>query len=226
MWRLLKSLSHYCRFILVAGLTVVGIVTVFFIILGRNDFDKSVPAYRSVLMAATALVWLYSVLMIHKEKRDRFHLLLPVSVRQIGLVRVIFLIGFWTTILLVFILSNVFVGNLQNNPTLIWNAVSLTGFVLVVNSALYLQRDLTNIFTSKGQRFLLSVVWVILVTIGYVLFVLLVMPVESFGSLDVVKEFFTMNFITPGGAFLTFLMGLGLTILSIVLFGRRKLYIE
>lgn len=226
MWRLLKSLSQYCGFIIVAGLTVVGIVTVFFLVLGGSDFDNSVPAYRSVLMAATALVWLYSFLMLHKEKRDRFHILLPIPVRQIGVVRVVFLIGFWTTILLVFILSNVVVGNLQNNPTLIWNVVSLTGFVFAVNSAPYLQRDLTNMFTSKGQRFFLSVVWVILVTIGYVLFVLLIMPVESFGSLAVVKEFITMNIITPGGAFLFFLLGLGLSILSIVLYGRRQLYIE
>jgi hypothetical protein len=226
MWLLLKSLSQYCGFVVIAGLTVVGIVTVFFLVLGGSDFDKSVPAYRSVLMAATALVWLYSVLMLHKEKIDRFHILLPISVRQIGVVRVILLIGFWTTILLVFILSNVVVGNLQNNPALIWNALSLTGFVLVVNSVPYLQRDLANIFTSKGQRFVLSVVWVILVMIGYVLFVLLVMPVESFGSLDVAKEFITMNIITPGGAFLFFLLGLGLTILTIVLFGKRQLYIE
>jgi len=226
MWQLFKSLSEYSKFILIASMSVVTMVSAVFVFIGGRDLDHSIPAYRSTLFAATAVVWLYSILNLHKEKRDRFHTLLPISVKQIGMVRVFFLITFWMALLVMFFLSNLIIGNTQSFSILFWDVMSLTGFVLMVNAAPFLHRDLTHIFLKKFHRFLLMIVYVILVILGYILFIVFIIPLENYSALGDVVVFIQETVLSPGGGCIFLFVGLTMTYLSIMLFSRRELYTE
>jgi len=196
------------------------IVTVTFCILGGKDLDKSLPAFRSTLVSATAVLWLYLILVLHKEKRDRLHALLPIPLKQMGMARVFVLFGFWMILLVLFLLTNIIIGNTSSFSTIFWEFMSLTGFIFMVNSAPFIHRDLTFIFLKKYQRFLLTILYIIFVMIGYILFIVFVIPLGNYGSLYGVDEFIRLHLLSPRGAVIFLATGICFTYLSIKFFSR------
>jgi hypothetical protein len=201
-------------------------VLIVFVAIGGQSLEQSVPAYRSILMAAFAILWLYRIINHQKEKWDRFHVLLPIPLRVVSLARVLFMILFWLVIAGLFLFSNILVGGLTNTGTFGWHLLTTTSFILMVNAGTFLQRDIYQIVKNKAVRLLIGIVWIGLLLFVYMLFALLIIPTSDFGSLDFIRILFHKTLLTSLGSILFFIVGLVFTLLSCVLYVKRSHYLE
>ena len=226
MWHLLKAEFKYDRFIIGIGFSLVITVSVVFLVLGGSDLPKSVPAYRAVLFCSAAIVWLSTLIKLQKEKRERMNSLVPLTRHAMGLSRQLYLICFWTVISCLFFLSNLIVKGSRFGLTDLAALVSLTGMVLLANAFTFLQKDLRYLFTGKFAKFILSVVFFILICSGYFIFIISIMSFDVRPSIDALRIGIRTFFSSGWGALCLLMLGIGFSVLDHWIFLKRKTYLE
>jgi hypothetical protein len=160
------------------------------------------------------------------QKRDRLHVLFPVSLWKIGMTHL-----FYPVIVLLIMYFLLFVSVLVARPLINYSLpmpssahmLTLTGLVLIVNAVILLHRDLRMIFSRKPQRFLIFVFWFV-VYIGALLpFYVVTNFLGVFGENTPAQNFLT-GLLESSTGFMA--GGLLLSALSLVVFVKRKSYVD
>ena len=111
---------------------------------------------------------------------------------------------------------------------MLWDTLSLTGFILIINAYAFIQRDIYFYFQGRYKKLLVSVLYVIMIITGYFLFYVLFLPTipyfDFFIRFEPLKEEFSNFPSSPLGAVIFIFLGLGFSYLSVVTFIRRRTY--
>ena len=230
MWKIIKADFKYQKFIFIFPYAIVLAAIITNVSQGWRQNEHDLQGVRSVIAAMTALLFFsYYFLMFIREKRYRLITLLPISQWKIALPRIFFAILIWLSFLVMYWLGTAMIRPYRAD-ILIWEMLSFTGFVLVANSTMFIFYDLLFTLTSKCQKVILRLIFLISFFIGYFLFLLFSVDEQSwsiFKSLLLPYKndlsSITSNYI---GAVLSLSIGIMMTILSVVAFGRRKTYTQ
>jgi hypothetical protein len=160
------------------------------------------------------------------QKRDRLHVLFPVSLWQIGVTHLFYpfiVLSFIYLLLFVSVLTaRCFVNYPLTMPSLA-HMLTLTGLVLIVNAVILLHRDLGMAFSRKPQRLLIFVFWFV-VYIGALLpFYVITNFLGVFGENTRAQNFLARLLEMPTGFMAA---GLLLSVLSLMVFVKRKSYVD
>ena len=228
MLKILKAQIQYNKIILIISYLIFLSVYVSFVVRGWQELDNSFPALRAVLMATTGMLFLFSIIKLHREKRDRFHHILTLNIWQLGISRVLQITTFWLSLLFLVLFAFVLRPSIFDLQIL-WDLLSLTGFVLVLNAAPFIYRDLSYCFHAKSKKVVLVIVYALMILAGYLLFMLFVVSAESISlssDLVLVKKKFSGFINTFRGALIFNLCGIIFTGISLYIFSKRKTYTE
>jgi hypothetical protein len=226
MWRLLKTEFEYDRFVLGMCFSFVTIISFVFLILGGGDLEKSIPAYRAVLICSAAIVWFNSLVKLQKEKRECIQMKIPVGIRTIGLSRLLYLCIFWIIIAGLFFIINWIVKGHTLDLTDVTSTFSMTGILFMANAFTLLQKDLRYFYTGKHAKFLLSVLFFILICIAYFVFILSVMSFEARSSFGSLRMGMRSLFFSEWGAAGLMVLGIGFSFMDLWVFKNRIMYLE
>jgi len=160
------------------------------------------------------------------QKRDRLHVLLPVTLWHIGLSHflypILILLGIYLLLILSALVVQTFISHSLTMPSHL-HILTLTGLILIVNAVILLHRDLRMTFTKKHQRFFVFLFW-FLVYFGALLpFYVITNFFGLFGENTPAQRFLTRLLESPSGFLL---IGIFLSIISAIVFVNRKSYVE
>lgn len=161
----------------------------------------------------------------HAHKRDRLHILLPLSLRRIGWVHLLYPFLIWISILLLFFTSYFVVQQISGHgltkPSMP-QLLTLNGLILTVNAVYLLYRDLRLTFTTKQQRFFIFLVWLMIYIAAFLPFYIVTNFFGWFGEHTPLQIFLNKLSVSPVGFNV---LGLLLSVMSLVIFTRRKSYL-
>jgi len=191
------------------------------------EFD--LRAIKSMMGVGIIFIILLRLVNISKNKKDRFHFLLPLSVRKIAITRLCFAITIWLSFLIFY-----WIGSSTAKPyridLIFWEALSITGFILITNAFVFIYRDITSVFYGKFKNNVSVILYNFMIIIGYLIFYLLFSITIPY--FDFLKHL--VPFQIEGAEFSSSLtgtiffnvIGLGLSSLSIYVFTHRKSYLK
>ena len=229
MWRLVKADFRYYWYFFLIPCTLACILLAFV------GFVKDWPepgvdllGTRSLLLTMVAVVFFYRILRSILEKRDRYHMSLPLSGTKIALSRLMYIICLWTCFVLLYWLSTLTVKP-YSVEIIIIEMLSVTGFVLMANALPYIYRDLSLNLQGNYQKTLWMIIYAICVCLGMMLFLSFAVTESSW---RVFKFFLPLkNIVEPFstsvlGASVFLVLGLGMTWLSVIVFKRRNAFVD
>jgi hypothetical protein len=225
MWRLLKAEMNYDR--LRISLFLFLCMGFFLAIwLGVRWERNRIP----MIMLIVLVMSLSAVYAGEKnrtvQKKDRLHVLFPVSLWRIGITHLLYPLIVLSVIYCLLFLSvlaaRLFVNYVLVMPSLV-HMLTLAGFVLIVNAVALLQRDLRMTSARNPQRIFVLVLRLV-VYIGVLLpFYVITNFMGVFGEDTPVQNFFTRLLDSPAGFMAA---GLLLSVLSLVVFVNRRSYAD
>jgi len=229
MWRLVKADFQYNWYIFIIPCALAGILFVFVgFIKGWPDPDIDLVGTRSLLMTMAAVVFFYRILRTMLEKRDRYHALLPISGTRTALSRLMFMICLWAGFALLYWLSTLTVKP-YSVEIIILEMLTASGFVLMANALPYIHRDLVLCLQRSYQRTLVMIVYSTSMCVGMVLFLAFFVTKSSWKIFRILLPLkISMNPFTTSllGASIFLVLGLGMTWLSVLVFKRRKTFVD
>ena len=244
MWQVIKEELRYNLDLFIGFFTFYLIFFCFLYLLGTEYIgqDRVGADWIAYFILGASIFLPFNIkLRWHREKRDRIHQILPLSLRRISIARfLVFFVGLMTILLCSLVLYILFHSLVPDTSTSFLSIFAMTGFALVFNAIyFFLVPDLKG-YTATDNKFLAIPVCILYkvfrifcICIGIVvgLFAFLLVQIgENFhnrGGFDrfmanLYKEIFQSPFWTI--VFLTF--SLFLFFLAILLFENRKSYIE
>lgn len=228
MWKILiAEYAYYKTVVITAYLFLLG-VTISFMFWGLDEIDNSFPAVKAVMMATAGSIFIFKAIKTYQEKRDRMLIILPYSTFQVGISRLLTLFIFWMSSLLI-VLSCFLFKPAHFELKILWNILSLSGFVFCLISVPFFYRDLIYCFDDKYNKITLTIIFTFIVIFGYSLFILFIVSAELMSlvqSLSLLKGEFTKFTESPLGAMLFILFGSLFMVLSTLIFKHRKSYVE
>ncbi len=229
MYQLMKAEFDNNKILLSILYAVVIVVILAYMLWGWENIDESLPAVRAVMLSAAAMLFLTRLLKLQREKKDRFHILLPLPVRSVAISRMLFPVLFWLSMLFLLCLGLVLLRTASIRAEIVFDWLTLTGFIIAGNVVPLIHRDLNYYSAGKHQKRLMFIFYSIMILTGYTLFMLFVMTFKRYSfsqKLIPVQE----RFLSLSGSFLgatAFMaIGIGLATASIFLFQHRKSYID
>jgi len=229
MWKLIKTEIKYFKWLYILTVTFVIIVNSGLTIDNRwIEAQDDFPGLRVIWLGIGIVVLFFALLFSRRSGRLRNQILLPISNVQMALSRVIPFILFWTTLSLVLFVF--YFINYNTFPTNDWilSLISLTGFILLINSILILNTDFYSTYFSNRSRIILGVIWAI-IWIAYIFLNLIFSTYLDF----ILPDFFessrktlTILYLSGFTTILSILVGVLMFSASIITFGKRKLYLE
>jgi hypothetical protein len=225
MWRLLKAEVSYDR--LRIGLFLFFCMIAFLTIWLGVKWERNRVPMIMLMVLVLSLAAVYAGEKTRSiQKRDRLHVLFPVSLCKIGMTHL-----FYPVIVLLIMYFLLFVSVLAARPFVNYSLtmpsfshmLTLTGLVLIVNAVILLHRDLRMIFSRKPQRLLIFVFWFV-VYIGALLpFYVVTNFLGVFGENSPAQNILTRLLESFTGFMAA---GLLLSALSLVVFIKRKSYVD
>ena len=229
MWKIIKVDFKYQKYIFIFPYAVVLTAIIANVLQGWRQHDHDMQGVRTVMASMTGIIFLFKSFVIAKEKRHRFIILLPMKQWKIALTRVLFIILIWLSFLILYWLGTIMIYPYRAD-ILIWDTLSFTGLVLLANSMIFIYYDLLYTLTNKNQKAFAGFLFLISLIIGYILFFLFSVDEQSW---NIFKSFLlpykddflsiTSNYV---GAIVSVLIGIMMSILSVLVFGRRKTYTQ
>lgn len=225
MWRILKAEISYDR-LRVFVFFIFGVVVFLTIWFGVKWERNRIP----MMLLMTLILTLSAVYAGEKnrliQKRDRLHVLLPATLWHIGISHL-----FYPIIVLLCMYLLLFLSALVVQPFIEYSLtmpshrhiLTLTGLVLIVNAVILLFRDLRMTFTKKHQRFLIFIFWALVYFGALLPFYIVTNFFGLFGENTPAQKFLTRLLESPTGFLLS---GIILSVLSVIVFMKRKSYVE
>jgi len=229
MWHLLKTeLSyHKVEIMVFTSLGLVGLIAN--IVTGWQNIDVDLPGVRSLMAVGIMVACFVRLISYTKEKKDRYHTSLPLPVRRIGLSRLLYIISIWICFVILFWISS---SAIRPYPLdkIILETLTMSGFILMANATLFIYRDLFRFSFGSIRKSGFRIFNVVMILLGYILFYIIFavgIPYFSFlRRINLFKENFHNVASSPYAVIVFNLLGIGLTIMSVILFARRKSYLE
>lgn len=217
MWKIIEAEFHY-HLTALAITFAIGMLIVIFLIF---SIEMTGEGSRTAWALMSTTMTLYGYLLIHigghqdQEKRDRMNATLPISIKHLGIARwalVIFLqIGFAVLTLCGVMMASKF--ELKS----LFAVLSSNAFLFLIVGIIAMYQELGHFCTRIYRRIFWGLLFSFLVLIG--LFVL------SGQLLTVARNIFE-PYTTPEGAAIYSLLAIGLLILNVIIFTRRRSYLS
>lgn len=227
MWRLIKAEFVYNRALLLFGCFFTSIPFFLYFVFWKYKYEEISLIFMMICLvipggiAAGILAGMGS--RRYKERRERLYVLVPLSLKQIGMARALLPFLLWITIVFLFWIIVMIFRPYYLELKMVWMTLSLTGLFLGLISTKYMQHDVQFYFFEKYQKY----IWGSLLLFK-VLASLLVLSLIS----EVLRFLYPLRplaehiFFTPWGAFGLILFALIVTYLSVIAFAKRKSYVE
>lgn len=229
MWKIIKADFKYQKFIFLIPYAVVLAAIIANVSQGWRQYEHDMQGVRTVMASMTGIIFLSKSFIIAKEKRHRFITLLPLKQWTIALTRVLFIILIWLSFLVMYWLGTAVIRPYRTD-ILIWDTLSFTGLVLLANAIILVYYDLLYTLANNKQKVILGFIFLSLVFIGYIVFFLFGVDEQSWNIFKTLflpykNDFssFSSNYI---GAGVSLSIGFIMTILSVIVFKRRKTYTQ
>jgi hypothetical protein len=204
MWKILKADLAYNKF----GLVIAYLLA---LIIQFSEFYTLIPSPIIIFFIAVGIMGSQS----DKEKRERFHSLLPISIKRLAFIRLVFVIVFQFGFLVIQF-SHFFTTYFGKDNSAFWSILVGNGFILSVINIFIIYTDLGFFNTKKYRLIFLGIIALILIALALIFF------------LGFLRSDFVMgsNFAkSPLDALIFNLICFGMFYLSYVLFIRRKSYL-
>jgi len=202
---------------------IFGIILLFFI--GALKFEE-LDLYS--FMSNSSIIFFISVGIFggssDKEKRERYHTLLPFSIKTLGKQRLLFVILYQACVFLLWLIIY-FVNYFHENPELIWPMISMIMFNLIIICFFVIYTDL-SFWEIKFHKPFIALI--IAGSIFLYSITMLNIKVYVFSELNINTQLFStyIDFIKlPYGAIVMFVLAASLYYLSYVIFINRKSYL-
>jgi hypothetical protein len=230
MWRVLKSEIQNHWFSLLFFMTGFLIIAVIVFTSGWESAEKDIVGLSSIMFLPAIILIFSRLSRMIREKFDRFLLLLPLGTWKIGLIRNLFGLMIWLTLLLIFLLGLLVFRFEVFDFSILWYMISLTGFFFVGNSMVLFYRDLSFCFISRYQRLIIGILYVAAIGIAINLFSVSAIqryfPMAPIQTLIPVKMYFAQFSSSISGALFFLFLGILSVLIESWIFMRRRLYLE
>lgn len=203
MWRILKADLSYNKF----GFLIAYVLA---LIIQVGELYTQIASSMIIFFIAIGMLGSQS----DKEKRDRFHSLLPIPIKKLAFIRMVFVVVFQLGFLVI-LFSHFFSTYFGKDNSAFWSILVANGFILSVINIFIIYSEL-GFFNSKKYRFIF---------IGTIAFILIGLAPLYLGFFRTV---FVMGFNfakLPIDALMLNLVCCGMFYLSYVIFIRRKSYL-
>ena len=214
MRHILKAEFEYNKVGFLVSYVIVAVLFTLEALLGdRWDVYDIVDNSAVVYLISLGIIGSHS----DKERRDRMHSLLPVSVRQVSIARLLFCLIYQATFFAVWFVVYL-VTLADTNPDAIWSLITINGLALTALVLFVIFSDLKH-FENLRYR----VVFLVTLLAILALFLLTVVHDGLFTHVGFMRyvEFGK----SPLGALFFTLLALGLFTASAMAFERRKSYV-
>lgn len=204
MWKILKADLAYNKF----GF-LIAYVLAFIIQIG--EFNTQIVSSMIIFFIAVGIMGSES----DKEKRDRFHSLLPLPIKKLAFIRMVFVVAFQLGFLVI-LFSHFFSSYFGTDNSYFWSILVANGFILSVINIFIIYTEL-GFFNTKKYRFIL---------LGIIAIVLIAITLAAYQGLF--RTFFVTgsNFAkSPLDALIINLISIAMFYFSFALFIRRKSYL-
>ncbi len=204
MWRILKAELTYNRFGFIIAYMLALITQI-------GEFYTQIASSMIIFFIAMGIMGSES----DKEKRDRFHSLLPLPIKQLAFIRMVLVFAFQFGFLII-LLIKFFNTQFGTNNSAFWSILIANGFILSVINIFIIYTELGFFNRKRYQFILLGIIAVILISLTSALY---------FGhlrSLFVMGNGFAKS---PIEALIFNLVCIGMFYLSYTLFIRRKSFL-
>jgi len=226
MLRIFKAeLKYYKLFLVITYSLLAGLFVLFYLI---EDSKVCMLNIRKMIGTGIIAALIFkSVIQTSNAKRGRLHAILPVSVNQRGIERLLFVIFFWLSLVIVFLAITFKVAPHLINRIMLWDMLSVTGIIMIFNAIILIFYDTLAGINSKISRIMLIVTFVLA---NVVLYLLISMSSETLTITQVpvyhsfIVKFAKIFFMSPGAAIAFLLFGLALSALSIYTLKHRRSY--
>lgn len=229
MWHLLKTELNYHK-VEIMVFTSIGLVGMIAnIVTGWQNVEIDLPGVRSLMAVGIMVASFFRLISYTKEKKDRYHTSLPLPLRWIGFSRLLYIVSIWICFVVLFWVSSSTIKPYPIDKTIV-ETLTLSGFILMANATLFIYRDLFQSTFGSVRKLGVQVFRSMMILLGYALFYIIFsvgIPYFSFlRRINLFKENFHHLASSPYAAIIFNLLGIGLTIMSVILFARRKSYLE
>ena len=229
MWKILKAEVAENWYVLIIPYIIVVLPIAINISKGWPTAEFDLRGIQVMMAVAIALILLVKMPRLFKEQKDRIHAMLPLSRRALAASRFLFPCVIWASFLCIFWLGTSTV-NPYRQDLIIWQTLSLTGFVLLGAPLPLIYRDLVFCINRKYQKFILPIVYFLLPLAVYIVFYLCFSTrIPYFDFLKHVEPYqlkYGAVASTQAAAFWFILCGLGFSFLCMLLFTMRKEYLR
>ena len=227
MWRIIKAEISYNRWFLLlpAALVLAPIFANVWQGWPRPAFD--LLGIRTMMTAALGIAGLSILLRFYQEKRERRHVLLPVSLATIGRTRLGILFSIWLAFLLCYLAGSATVHPYLTDQIL-WHSLALTGFIGIIIAGVFIFRDILVWAADTSWRYLMVGGYVLAVLLVYAIWYLFfAAALPYFEFLEPVNQLNTQYRDSAGQLMWAVLLN-GVSLLamgaSIMLFKKRPTY--
>jgi hypothetical protein len=204
MWQIFKAELSYNKF----GFIIAYVLALIFQI---GEFYTQITSTMIIFFIAIGIMGSES----DKEKRDRFHSLLPLPIKQLAFIRMVFVFAFQFGFLVI-LLIKFFNTQFGTNNSALWSILIANGFILSVINIFIIYTEL-GFFNKKKYRFIfLGIIALILISLSLALYFGYLRSLFVMGS-DFAKS--------PIEALIFNLVCIGMFYLSYVLFIRRTSFL-
>ena len=243
MWQLLKAELNYSKSILIIAYGSVLLIGILLIVGPQLFLVPEIPLVRKIrvlLWIILFFTWIAFVVCFigiaaGKEKRNRLYLKSPVSVRQIGMVRIFIILFIWIGFVALFFLFLLISGSISvffADSSLYLCFCTLTGAAFFWTAYVIWMNDLKTYIDNKKKVLGISLKNIITIFIKLSLVIIylffLFSPHFIFPKIpgQSLKSIFNWLYESVPGVIFFLMVGIGVSLLSVVSFGHRKSYVE
>ena len=208
MWQMLKVGFDYSRVALIVayGISIQSAIATF--IWDANAVYNVMMISGIIYLITIGLIGLAEV----KEKRDRSDAMLPLSIRKIAIGRMLLLILFQLAMFSMWLIVWIF----QHEGSVIWSMLTTNAVILSIVAILTIYHDLGFFGTNKYYWTMQGTLAALYLAAGLLLYL---------KGWRAGFEFLHQLYVSPAGASLSNLLALGLLVLSVNIYIRRKSFL-
>jgi hypothetical protein len=228
MWKIIKADFKYHKIVFIAPVAVVLAGLAANVVQGWRQLEHDFQGMRTVMGVATAFIFLIKYLAMIGEKRNRHNMALPLKSWQIGLSRLLYCIIVWVIFLILY-WSATATAHPYRIAIIIWDTISLSGLVLIANALMFIFVDLNYIGIKGIQKILLAFLAPFLLLGGFIVFFIFNVSEQTWSIFKILlpyKANFSSFSATAIGAISSLLIGIAATYLSVLVFKRRRTYLQ
>jgi len=228
MWKIVKADFTYHKFVFIVPVAVVLAGLAANVVQGWRQLEHDFQGMRTVMTVATAFIFFFKYITMIGEKRTRHNILLPLNRWQIVLPRLLFTILIWSAFLILY-WSATATARPYRIAIIIWDTISLSGLILIANALMFIFVDLNYLGIKKIQKILLAFLAPFVVLSGFIVFFIFGVSEQTWSIFKILlpyKADFSSFSTTAIGAMISLLIGIAATYLSVLVFMRRRTYLQ